>query len=167
MSFQYHLRNTINFAITSNAIEVLATRPRTVDADVIEMLKALASRLLPVSELLDVHLAHYSPAFKNTCPSTWLGIVNNKQPWSNLIFQFRVLLKLLSVDQNRPVQGITTKNNSSSLRLFFSIPFCLLWFYLQQKHSLILWRSKKGLNVMLNFLLLLLQYKVPVVTWHQ
>ncbi|CAH2068160.1 unnamed protein product, partial [Iphiclides podalirius] len=77
---QYHLRNTINFAIRSNALEVLATRPRMVDADVIDMLKALASRLLPVSELLDIHLAHYSPAFKDTCPSTWLGIVNNKQP---------------------------------------------------------------------------------------
>lgn len=45
------------------------------------MLKALASRLLPIAELLDIHLAHSSPAFKDTCPSTWLGIVNNKQPW--------------------------------------------------------------------------------------
>ncbi|CAK1599310.1 unnamed protein product [Parnassius mnemosyne] len=77
---QYHLRNTINFAIRSKALEVLSTKPQKVGPHVIDMLKALASRLLPVAELLDIHLAHYSPAFKDTCPSTWLGIVNNKQP---------------------------------------------------------------------------------------
>ncbi|KAJ0180873.1 hypothetical protein K1T71_002958 [Dendrolimus kikuchii] len=76
---QYHLRKTINFAIRSKVIEVLATKPQMVGAQVIDMLKALAARLLPISELLDIHLAHSSPAFKDTCPSTWLGIVNNKQ----------------------------------------------------------------------------------------
>ncbi|XP_046972508.1 uncharacterized protein LOC124539243 [Vanessa cardui] len=77
---QYHLRNTINFAIRVKCLDVLATKPQKVGPQVIDMLKALASRLLPVAELLDVHLAHSSPAFKDTCPSTWLGIVNNKQP---------------------------------------------------------------------------------------
>ncbi|KAI8429415.1 hypothetical protein MSG28_000058 [Choristoneura fumiferana] len=46
---------------------------------VISTLKALAARLLPVAELLDIHLAHSSPAFKDVTPSSWLGIVNNKQ----------------------------------------------------------------------------------------
>ncbi|XP_031769878.2 uncharacterized protein LOC113522869 [Galleria mellonella] len=77
---QYHLRNTVNFAVRTKAIDVLATRPQNVGPQVIDMLKALASRLLPISELLDIHIAHYSPAFKDTSPSTWLGIVNNKQP---------------------------------------------------------------------------------------
>ncbi|XP_049888005.1 uncharacterized protein LOC126382241 [Pectinophora gossypiella] len=77
---QYHLRNTVNFAIKSKAIDILATKPSAVGPQVIDMLKAIATRLLPVAELLDVHLAHSSPAFKDTCPSTWLGIVNNKQP---------------------------------------------------------------------------------------
>ncbi|OWR45728.1 hypothetical protein KGM_215321 [Danaus plexippus plexippus] len=77
---QYHLRSTINFAIRSKALEVLSTKPQMVGPQVIDMLKAIASRLLPVAELLDIHLAHSSPAFKDTCPSTWLGIVNNKQP---------------------------------------------------------------------------------------
>ncbi|XP_068629021.1 uncharacterized protein [Battus philenor] len=77
---QYHLRNTINYAIRYKTLEVLSTKPQMVGSNVIEMLKALASRLLPVAELLDIHLAHYSPAFKDTCPSTWLGIVNNKHP---------------------------------------------------------------------------------------
>ncbi|XP_050357782.1 uncharacterized protein LOC126778317 [Nymphalis io] len=77
---QYHLRNTINFAIRAKSLDILATKPQMVGPQVIDMLKALASRLLPVAELLDVHLAHSSPAFKDTCPSTWLGIVNNKQP---------------------------------------------------------------------------------------
>ncbi|KAM3957067.1 uncharacterized protein ACR2FA_008995 [Aphomia sociella] len=77
---QYHLRNTVNFALRSHTIEVLATKPQNVGPQVIDMLKALASRLLPIAELLDVHLAHSSPAFKDSCPSTWLGIVNNKQP---------------------------------------------------------------------------------------
>ncbi|KPI95354.1 hypothetical protein RR46_08813 [Papilio xuthus] len=77
---QYHLRNTINFAIRSKSLEVLSTKPQMVGPNVIDMLKSLASRLLPVAELLDIHLAYYSPAFKDTCPTTWLGIVNNKQP---------------------------------------------------------------------------------------
>ncbi|CAH2215591.1 jg9568 [Pararge aegeria aegeria] len=77
---QYHLRNTASFVIRAKALEVLATKPEMVGPQVIDMLKALASRLLPVAELLDIHLAHSSPAFKDTCPSTWLGIVNNKQP---------------------------------------------------------------------------------------
>ncbi|CAG5034959.1 unnamed protein product [Parnassius apollo] len=77
---QYHLRNTINFAIRSKMLEVLSTKPQEVGPNVIDMLKVLASRLLPVAELLDIHLAHSSPAFKDTCPSTWLGIVDNKQP---------------------------------------------------------------------------------------
>ncbi|CAH2100434.1 unnamed protein product [Euphydryas editha] len=77
---QFHLRNTINFAIRSKTLEVLATKPQMVGPQVIDMLKSLASRLLPIAELLDIHLAHSSPAFKDTCPSTWLGIVNNKQP---------------------------------------------------------------------------------------
>ncbi|XP_063836768.1 uncharacterized protein LOC135085910 [Ostrinia nubilalis] len=76
---QYYLRNTVNFAIRSRTIEVLATKPQDVGPQVIDMLKALAARLLPVAELLDVHLAHSSPAFKDSCPNTWLGIVNNKQ----------------------------------------------------------------------------------------
>ncbi|XP_059051395.1 uncharacterized protein LOC131846171 [Achroia grisella] len=76
---QYHLRNTINFAIRSRTIDVLTTKPQNVGPQVVDMLKDLASRLLPIAELLDVHLAHSSPAFKDTCPSTWLGIVNNKQ----------------------------------------------------------------------------------------
>ncbi|XP_064077008.1 uncharacterized protein LOC135194836 [Vanessa tameamea] len=75
---QYHLRNTINFAIRVKSLDVLATKPQMVGPQVIDMLKALASRLLPVAELLDIHLAHSSPAFKDTCPPTWLGIVNNK-----------------------------------------------------------------------------------------
>ncbi|RVE43475.1 hypothetical protein evm_011873 [Chilo suppressalis] len=74
----YHLRNTVNFAIRTRAVEILSTRPQEVGPQVVDMLKALAARLLPVAELLDVHLAHSSPAFKDTCPSTWLGIVNNK-----------------------------------------------------------------------------------------
>ncbi|XP_072935431.1 uncharacterized protein [Epargyreus clarus] len=77
---QYHLRTIVNYAIRSRAIEVLATKPEAVGSQVIDTLKALASRLLPIAELLDVHLAHSSPAFKDTCPATWLGIVNNKQP---------------------------------------------------------------------------------------
>ncbi|XP_045453289.1 uncharacterized protein LOC123662488 [Melitaea cinxia] len=77
---QFHLRNTINFAIRSKTLEVLSTKPQMVGPQVIDMLKSLASRLLPIAELLDIHLAHSSPAFKDTCPSTWLGIVNNKQP---------------------------------------------------------------------------------------
>ncbi|XP_026324118.1 uncharacterized protein LOC113233275 [Hyposmocoma kahamanoa] len=76
---QFHLRNTVNFAIRSKAIEVLNTKPQMVGPQVIDMLKAIAARLLPVAELLDVHLAHSSAAFQDTCPSTWLGIVNNKQ----------------------------------------------------------------------------------------
>ncbi|CAG9783346.1 unnamed protein product [Diatraea saccharalis] len=75
---QYHLRNTVNFAVRTKAVEVLSTRPQEVGPQVVDMLKALAAKLLPVAELLDVHLAHASPAFKDTCPSTWLGIVNNK-----------------------------------------------------------------------------------------
>ncbi|KAJ8734364.1 hypothetical protein PYW07_014915 [Mythimna separata] len=77
---QYHLRNTVNYAIRSKSLDVLSTKPQQVGPQVIDMLKALASRLLPVAELLDIHLAHSSPAFKDTCPTTWLGIVNNKQP---------------------------------------------------------------------------------------
>ncbi|XP_050663725.1 uncharacterized protein LOC126964571 [Leptidea sinapis] len=77
---QYHLRNTVNFAISSKALDVLSTKPQAVGHQVIDMLKAIAARLLPVAELLDIHLAHSSPAFKDTCPSTWLGIVNNKNP---------------------------------------------------------------------------------------
>ncbi|XP_053601951.1 uncharacterized protein LOC128670367 [Plodia interpunctella] len=75
---QYHLRTTVNFALRTNAIETLATKPAMVGPQVVEMLKALAARLLPISELLDIHLAHYSPVFKDTCPSTWLAIVNDK-----------------------------------------------------------------------------------------
>ncbi|XP_052747567.1 uncharacterized protein LOC128199939 [Bicyclus anynana] len=75
---QYHLRNTANFAIRSKALEVLSTKPQLVGPAVVDTLKALATRLLPVAELLQVHLAHASPAFKDTCPATWLGIVNNK-----------------------------------------------------------------------------------------
>ncbi|XP_060810599.1 uncharacterized protein LOC132904380 [Amyelois transitella] len=75
---QYHLRATVNFALRTNAIDTLATKPAMVGPQVVEVLKALATRLLPVAELLDIHLAHYSPAFKDTCPSTWLGIVNDK-----------------------------------------------------------------------------------------
>ncbi|XP_045513305.1 uncharacterized protein LOC123707350 [Pieris brassicae] len=77
---QYNLRNTINFALHSKALEVLSTKPQEVGPQVIELLKALAARLLPIAELLDIHLAHSSPAFKDTCPATWLGIVNNKNP---------------------------------------------------------------------------------------
>ncbi|KAH9640577.1 hypothetical protein HF086_000521 [Spodoptera exigua] len=76
---QYHLRNTVNFAIRSKSLEVLSTKPQMVGPQVIDMLKALASKFLPIAELLDIHLAHSSPAFKDTCPNTWLGIVNNKQ----------------------------------------------------------------------------------------
>lgn len=61
-------------------LDVLSTKPEKVGSHVIETLKKLASKLLPIAELLDIHLAHSSPAFKDTCPSTWLGIVNNKQP---------------------------------------------------------------------------------------
>ncbi|CAH0600872.1 unnamed protein product [Chrysodeixis includens] len=77
---QYHLRNTVNFSIRSKSLEVLSTKPQMVGPQVIDMLKSLASKMLPVAELLDIHLAHSSPAFKDTCPATWLGIVNNKQP---------------------------------------------------------------------------------------
>ncbi|XP_037300544.1 uncharacterized protein LOC115453182 isoform X2 [Manduca sexta] len=77
---QYHLRNIVNFAIRSRTLDVLSTKPQMVGPQVIEMLKALAARFLPIAELLDIHLAHSSPAFKDTCPATWLGIVNNKQP---------------------------------------------------------------------------------------
>nr|XP_021188099.2 uncharacterized protein LOC110374627 [Helicoverpa armigera] len=77
---QYHLRHTVNFAIHSKSLDVLSTKPQMVGPEVIDMLKALAARMLPIAELLDIHLAHSSPAFKDTCPSTWLGIVNNKQP---------------------------------------------------------------------------------------
>ncbi|KAL0896161.1 hypothetical protein ABMA27_012111 [Loxostege sticticalis] len=75
---QYYLRNTVNFALRARTIDVLATKPQDVGPQVIDMLKALAARLLPVAELLDIHLAHSSPAFKDSCPTTWLGIVNNK-----------------------------------------------------------------------------------------
>uniref|UniRef100_A0A2A4K5K1 Uncharacterized protein n=1 Tax=Heliothis virescens TaxID=7102 RepID=A0A2A4K5K1_HELVI len=77
---QYHLRITVNFAIRAKSLDVLSTKPQMVGPQVIDMLKALAARMLPIAELLDIHLAHSSPAFKDTCPSTWLGIVNNKQP---------------------------------------------------------------------------------------
>ncbi|CAB3221518.1 unnamed protein product [Arctia plantaginis] len=75
---QYHLRSTVNFALRTKTLDVLSTKPQDVGPQVIDMLKSLATRLLPVAELLDIHLAHSSPAFKDTCPSTWLGIVNNK-----------------------------------------------------------------------------------------
>ncbi|CAH0722141.1 unnamed protein product, partial [Brenthis ino] len=77
---QYYLRSTINFAIRAKIVDVLSTKPEMVGLQVIETLKMLASLLLPIAELLDIHLSHSSPAFKDTCPSTWLGIVNNKQP---------------------------------------------------------------------------------------
>ncbi|CAG4927659.1 unnamed protein product [Colias eurytheme] len=77
---QFHLRNTVNFALHSKALDVLSTKPQEVGPRVIELLKSLAARLLPLAELLDIHLAHSSPAFKDTCPATWLGIVNNKNP---------------------------------------------------------------------------------------
>ncbi|VVC86982.1 unnamed protein product [Leptidea sinapis] len=60
--FTYHLRNTVNFAISSKALDVLSTKPQAVGHQVIDMLKAIAARLLPVAELLDIHLAHSSPA---------------------------------------------------------------------------------------------------------
>ncbi|XP_075979405.1 uncharacterized protein LOC142978732 isoform X2 [Anticarsia gemmatalis] len=75
---QYHLRNTVNFAIRSRTLEVLSTKPQHVGPQVIEMLKSLAARMLPIAELLDIHLSHSSPAFKDTCPATWLSIVNSK-----------------------------------------------------------------------------------------
>ncbi|KAJ2946737.1 hypothetical protein O0L34_g12797 [Tuta absoluta] len=76
---QFHLRITVNYAINMKVIEILDTKPQAVGPQVIDTLKALAARLLPISELLDIHLSHSSSAFKDTCPKTWLGIVNNKQ----------------------------------------------------------------------------------------
>ncbi|XP_063547149.1 uncharacterized protein LOC134754734 [Cydia strobilella] len=75
---QYHLRRTVNYAIQNNILETLSAEPRMVGPKVIGTLKDLAALLLPVVEMLDVHLAHSSPMFKDTCPPTWLGIVNNK-----------------------------------------------------------------------------------------
>ncbi|XP_021205347.1 uncharacterized protein LOC110385656 [Bombyx mori] len=75
---QYHLRNAVNFAIRSDALTVLLTKPQQVGAQVVEMLKAVAARLLPIAELLDVHIAHSSSVFRDTSPDSWLGIVNNK-----------------------------------------------------------------------------------------
>ncbi|XP_061723571.1 uncharacterized protein LOC133529775 [Cydia pomonella] len=75
---QYHLRRTVNYAIQNNILETLSAEPRMVGPKVIGTLKDLAALLLPVVEMLDVHLAHSSPMFKDTCPSTWLGIVHNK-----------------------------------------------------------------------------------------
>ncbi|XP_063634334.1 uncharacterized protein LOC134804971 [Cydia splendana] len=75
---QYHLRRTVNYAIQNNILETLSVEPRMVGPRVIAILKDLAAFLLPVVEMLDVHLAHSSPMFKDTCPPTWLGIANNK-----------------------------------------------------------------------------------------
>ncbi|KOB65338.1 Uncharacterized protein OBRU01_22869, partial [Operophtera brumata] len=66
--FTYHLRNTVNYAIRSNALDALRTKPAAVGAGVVAVLKALGARLLPAAELVDLHLAHSSPVFKDTCP---------------------------------------------------------------------------------------------------
>ncbi|XP_048004712.1 uncharacterized protein LOC125240722 [Leguminivora glycinivorella] len=75
---QYHLRRTVNYAIHNNVLEVLSAEPHKVGPATIGTLKDLAALVLPVVEMLDVHLAHSSPMFRDSCPSTWLGIVNHK-----------------------------------------------------------------------------------------
>lgn len=74
---QYHLRSTANFAINKQSLVVLATKPLNIGAEVIDMIKALAAKMLPIAELIDIHLSHSSPLFKDTCPSSWLSIVNS------------------------------------------------------------------------------------------